>query len=118
MQSCLGSPGDSDPSDKIPAVRLLGRVLLVWLLVLSASGATTLIVTESCQEIIADDSASDDACPPTCPTCRCCAQSVELMTIALVPAPETPVRDIPATLPALPPANPREILHVPKSRLS
>src|SRR6186713_301477 len=99
-------------------VRLLGRVLLVWLLALSASGTTTLVLTESCQEAVAGRATSDDACAPTCPTCRCCAQAMEQMTITLVPTPEGPIDDVPGALPSLPPANPRDILHVPKSRLS
>ena len=96
-------------------MRRLVFAIIVGLLALSASGATSLIVTEPCRS--SERAGEDDgACPPTCVTCGCCAQPAESVAIAVEPSGEAPVGDIDGLLPPLPKTEPRDILHVPKPR--
>ncbi|HXW07828.1 MAG TPA: hypothetical protein VD833_21540 [Vicinamibacterales bacterium] len=90
--------------------------LLVGLLTLSASGVTSLIVDEPCSgfEITAQGD-DDGVCPPTCVTCGCCAQAVEPVAFAIASSPDAPIADLVRVLPDVLTADPRDILHVPRS---
>ncbi len=105
-------PGPPDGAS-MNIVRRIVLTFVVGLLALSASGVTVLMANEPCTayELPAGD---DGACPPMCVTCGCCAQGVELVTIA---APAT-AHLVVATFVAFPPdpsrPDPRDILHVPK----
>jgi hypothetical protein len=87
--------------------------IIVGVLALSASGATSVIMGEPCSghELAGKD---DGACPPTCVTCGCCAQAAEAVAIAAANSPDTPLTDLVALLPRLPNSDPGDILHVPK----
>lgn len=91
--------------------------ILVALLTFSASGASALVVPEPCTgyELPGSD---DGTCPPTCVTCGCCAQAAEPAAVLVIESVQLPVADVPPRTPHLPDFDPRDILHVPKSRLA
>ena len=91
--------------------------IIVALLTFSASGAYTLVVPEPCTGY--EQPGSDDgACPPTCVTCGCCAQAVEPAILPVGSSVEAPVTDVSPLIPRVPTVSPRDILHVPKLRLT
>lgn len=93
--------------------------LVVGLLTISASGVTSLIVDEPCTGYeLAGQDEDDGACPPTCVTCGCCAQAAEAIAFTIASSPDDPLSDVAAVLPDLLNADPRDILHVPKSVLA
>jgi hypothetical protein len=98
-------------------VRRFCLALLVGLLSVSASGASSLIVPEPCAGY-EETGREDAACPPTCVTCGCCAQAAEPVQLVVTITLHAPVAPGAAVVPALPDVAPRDILHVPKSRLS
>jgi hypothetical protein len=98
-------------------VRRLVQTCVVALLMFNASGAYALVAVEPCDSY-QQSSRDDDACPPMCVTCGCCAQAVEPATLAVDTVPETPVAAIDLLLPPLPKTTPRDILHVPKPRFA
>jgi hypothetical protein len=89
--------------------------LIVGLLTFSASGVSSLMVDEPCTGFeLTGQGEDDNACPPTCVTCGCCAQAVEAIPVTTSCSPDAPVADRVAVLPDLLNADPRDILHVPK----
>ena len=98
-------------------MRRLVLAIIVATLTISASGLTSLVVNEPC--VTAERPGRDEgACPPTCVTCGCCAQAVEPVAIAISATPASLIAGIPDVLPAVQPATPRDILHVPKLRFA
>lgn len=97
-------------------VRRFALALIVSLLTFSASGMVSLVRAEPCTAN--EPAGNDNACPPTCVTCGCCAQAAEALTLLVMSSPENPGSDIVRALPRLSKADPRDILHVPKLRLA
>jgi hypothetical protein len=95
----------------------LARTLVVALLMFTASGAYALVVAEPCDSV-EQLSRDQDACPPMCVTCGCCAQAVEPVTLAVSVVPDTPLAIVDFLLPPLPKITPLDILHVPKPRFA
>jgi hypothetical protein len=96
-------------------VRRIAQTCIVALLTFSASGVYAFAIAEPCdsyQQPLRDN----DACPPMCATCGCCAQAVEPVTVSVAVSPDTPVAAVAFLLPPLPSITPRDILHVPKPR--
>jgi hypothetical protein len=104
-------------SATITTVRRVLLAIIVGLLALSASGASTLILAEPCggYDLAGDP---DGACPPTCVTCGCCAQPAESVPITVQRSREAPVDDVEQLLPPVLKTDPHDILHVPKRRLA
>lgn len=96
-------------------VRRFVLAIIVGLLTLSATGVSSLVISEPCTgyELPGSD---DGACPPTCVTCGCCAQAVETVMIVVATSPDIRVADVAGFLPNLLRTTPRDILHVPKLR--
>jgi hypothetical protein len=100
-------------------VRRFALAIIVGLLTLSASGVSTLIAGEPCTGYELTGQGEDDgACPPTCVTCGCCAQAVEAVALAVASSPDAPIADLCIALSDVLNADPRDILHVPKSVLA
>jgi hypothetical protein len=101
------------PGATLAFVRRFVLAVLVGLLTFSASGVSSLVVSEPCTgyELPGSD---DGACPPTCVTCRCCAQAVEPVIIVFAISPDVRVADVASFLPDLLRTTSRDILHVPK----
>jgi hypothetical protein len=100
-------------------VRRLVLGLVAGLLALSASGGLSLLVDEPCTGYeLRGQGEDDNACPPTCVTCGCCAQAVEAIALTTARAPDAPIAGLAAVLPGPLNADPRDILHVPKSVLA
>jgi hypothetical protein len=100
-------------------VRRVLLTLIVGLLMLSASGASSLVVGEPCTGFERAGQGEDDgACAPTCVTCGCCARAVEAVELVIAASPDAPIADPAAVLPDLQTADPRDILHVPRSVLA
>jgi hypothetical protein len=98
-------------------VRRLSLAIIVALLSISVSGVSALVVTERCTTV-ERSSAEDDACPPTCITCGCCAQAAEPVMLDLKISPHAPTADIGLVIQTVPTTQPRDILHVPKHLLA
>jgi hypothetical protein len=96
-------------------VRRFALAIIVALLAFSASGAVSLVRAEPCA---ANELARDNACPPTCVTCGCCARAAETVATVAIDASSGPLGEIPSSLHSLSTTAPRDILHVPKRRLS
>ena len=96
-------------------MRRFALVLFVSLLAFSASSISTLMFAEPCMGS-QQSSSDDDACPPMCVTCGCCTQSAEPVTLHITATLEAPFAEHPTVVPALPAAQVRDILHVPKRR--
>jgi hypothetical protein len=94
----------------------LVHAVVVAMLAVSASGVSTIVIGEPCTGF-EEQAVDDGACPPTCVTCGCCAQAADTAPPAVTRSVETPVADFTPFLRFLPPTSPRDILHVPKSRL-
>ena len=95
----------------------LAFTVMVASLILSASGAGGLFVNEPCStQAPADEHGG--TCPPICVTCGCCGQAVEPVAVVVPEAPALPILCTTQILPGLPPAAPRDILHVPKPQVS
>jgi hypothetical protein len=100
-------------------MRRLFLAFVVALLTVSASGVHSLIVDEPCSgSELAGQGEEDGVCPPTCVTCGCCTQAAETIALALASAPDSPTTDLVEMLPNPMNADPRDILHVPKSVLA
>jgi hypothetical protein len=98
-------------------VRRAILAVIVVVLSIGASGVSALVVSERCTPY--ERSASqDDACPPTCLTCGCCAQAVEPVALTVRIIPQAPVANIAASALSLEMSQARDILHVPKSRIA
>jgi hypothetical protein len=95
-------------------VRQFVLAIIVGLLTFSASGLPTLIAGEPCTGYEQPGS-EDAACPPTCVTCGCCAQTIEPAVIPATSSLEAPDADVSPLIPHLAKTSPRDILHVPKS---
>jgi hypothetical protein len=93
-------------------VRRLAQFIVALLLALGGSGAASLIVPEPCAAV---ERASDDGhCPPTCVTCGCCHQAVDMASVMpLLVSPE-PRRETTEPLASRSDRDPRDILHVPR----
>ena len=91
--------------------------IVVGLLTLSASGASSLVAQEPCTgyELAGED---DGTCAPTCVTCGCCAQSVEPVMIGAANSPDAPTINVITVPPQFPHTEPRDIVHVPKHHLA
>ena len=98
-------------------MRRFALSIIVALLTFSASGAYALVIAEPCTGY-EQPGQDDGACPPTCVTCGCCAQAVDMIVIVVSVTPDVPVANIPDLLPRIPRTTPRDILHVPKHRLA
>jgi hypothetical protein len=100
-------------------VRRFALAVIVGLLTLSASGASTLVAGEPCTDVELTRQGDDDgACPPTCVTCGCCAQAVEPVVVAVSGSPDIRVCSLTTVLPRIPRTDPLDILHVPKLALA
>ena len=90
--------------------------ILVGLLSYGASGATSLVVSESCtvRELTGTD---DNTCPPMCVTCGCCARSVEPVAITVEKSTDIVVDGVTITSSSILEIDPHDILHVPKFTL-
>jgi hypothetical protein len=96
-------------------VSRFGLAIIVALLTFSASGVSALVVLEPCTGF--EQAGQEDRdCPPTCVTCGCCAQPIEPVAIVVTGSPAVPPAPIVASVPSLPESQPRDILHVPKTR--
>ena len=95
----------------------IALAIIVGLLTFSASGVYSLVVNEPCTgyELPGSD---DNACPPTCVTCGCCAQAVDTIAVVVAVTPDLPLADLPEVLPRVPRTFSRDILHVPKIRFA
>jgi hypothetical protein len=98
-------------------VRRFALAIIVALLTFSASGVSSLVMSEPCTGY-EQPGRDDGACPPTCVTCGCCAQAVEPEAVVATSSPDVPVAEIATALPRLVKTDPRAVLHVPKSRLA
>ena len=98
------------------SVRRFSLAVIVVLLSISASGLSSLVVPEPCGSNEAVR--TDNACPPTCVTCGCCAQAAEPAMLTVTRSADVPVAEVVVPLPQLPQTDPRDILHVPKSRIA
>ena len=96
-------------------VRHALRLLLVALLVFNASGAAELLETYDCPP--GETSATHQTCPPTCVRCNCCFQAAEVTSVLPVISVSFALARFAAPHTALPHADDREILHVPKVSL-
>jgi hypothetical protein len=96
-----------------PTVRRFLLTALLAILAFSASDAYALFVPEPCVGYEAGEK-DNGACPPTCVTCGCCAQSVEPVNLQIVATPDVPIVAIDAPAPRLSKTQSRDILHVPK----
>jgi hypothetical protein len=100
-------------------VRRFALAIIVGLLTLSASGVSTLIAGEPCTGYeLAGQGEDDNACPPTCVTCGCCAQAAEPVAVAVSSSPEIPLSNLITVLPRIPRTDPSDILHIPKLGLA
>jgi hypothetical protein len=91
--------------------------VIVALLTFSASGAYALVIAEPCTGY-EQPGQEDGACPPTCVTCGCCAQAAEPAILPVGSSLKASVTDVSPLIPRVPKANPGDILHVPKLRLT
>jgi hypothetical protein len=82
-------------------------------MVFGVSGVLSFVTTEPCS-VLEQPWQDDGACPPTCVTCGCCAQSVEAVSLPITSALEAVIADIHPFIPRLPKTAPHDILHVPK----
>jgi hypothetical protein len=98
-------------------VRRIALAVVAGLLMLSASGASAMVVPEPCAGY-EQAGREDGDCPPTCVTCGCCAQAAEPVMLRTAISPDAPVAVIHARRSSLPQARARDILHVPKSVLA
>jgi len=96
-------------------VRRLALGVIVSLLSLNVSSIPVLAIGEPCAEFEQTQGA-DNACPPTCVTCGCCAQGVEPQSLRVATLVSAAVPVPPAFIPHLLMTDPRDILHVPKLR--
>lgn len=87
---------------------------MVAVLTFSVSGVTSLVTAEPCAIGGEFDGSDDEACPPTCVTCGCCAQAVEAPASRPAAVPLNPAANLRAMIPSLPTSEPYGILHVPK----
>jgi hypothetical protein len=97
-------------------VRHILRLLVVGLLMFSASGVSALAVDDACS-LFEQSAGSDRDCPPTCVTCGCCAQAVEPGTFIVSLSLRVPAARPSAEPVRFPTTDPLDVLHVPK-RLS
>jgi hypothetical protein len=98
-------------------VRRFALAIIVALLTFGASGLSSLVVAEPCTGY-EQAGQEDGACPPTCVTCRCCAQASEPAVLPLAASLETPVTAIAPPGSSIPTQTARDILHVPKPLLA
>lgn len=95
-------------------VRQIALTLLIGLLTFNVSGVVRVATSEPCTGLESAEQ-DDRSCPPTCATCGCCAQSIEPVPAVAASAPPPAAAHIVTPLPAVPGADPRDILHVPKA---
>ena len=89
------------------------RLLVVGLLMFSASGVSALVVDDACSLFEQSDGGDRD-CPPTCVTCGCCGQAAEPGTV-IVPMSLRVAAARPSAEPLrFPATEPIDVLHVPK----
>jgi len=94
-------------------VRRLALVFVLAFLTCDLSGLGSFLLTERCTSV--NDTLPDNACPPTCVRCVCCAQPiVSSAAILVVDLAEPQFISQPSAL-AVIAAPPHDILHVPKS---
>ena len=107
------NPDASRPNARMIAVRRFALGIIVALLTFSASGVSSLVISEPCTGY-EQPGQEDGACAPTCVTCGCCAQAAEPAVLPVTTSLEAPVTDVCPLIPRLPKANPSDVLHVPK----
>lgn len=91
--------------------------IIVALLTFNASGVVSLVRAEPCT-IYEPAGGDDNACPPTCVTCSCCARAAEPVALVAMSSFDLTVCDMRPALPSPPNTDPRDILHVPKLRVA
>ena len=91
--------------------------IIVALLTFNASGVVSLVRAEPCT-IYEPAGGDDNACPPTCVTCGCCARAAEPAAIVMMSSLDVTVSRTQPALPPLPSTDPRDILHVPRLRFA
>jgi hypothetical protein len=98
-------------------VRRLAAAIIVALLTAAVSGISAVTVTDPCaaSEPTGTERA---ACPDTCEGCGCCVETAEIVSRVLTIVADSALSDPAASLPRMARTNPRDILHVPKARLS
>lgn len=98
-------------------MRRFAFALIVVLLSVAASGATSLMAGEPCtRHERAGQTQNDGACPPTCVTCGCCAHAAEVAAIHFDRSPDIPFVQPATRIRQVPSTDPRDILHVPRRR--
>ena len=95
-----------------PDVGRFGQVILVFLIALGASDAASLLVPEPCGAV--ERTTGDANCPPTCVTCGCCHQAVDLAIVMPLLVSPRPAVETTEPLASLSDHEPRDILHVPR----
>jgi hypothetical protein len=98
-------------------VRRVALGIIVALLTFSASGVSSLVISEPCTGY-EQPGQDDGACAPTCVTCGCCARAAEPAGLPVASSLEAPVTDVCPAVPRLPNTPPADILHVPKFRIA
>lgn len=92
---------------------------MMCLLGLTQAMGATAFVQGACAESCPDDDAEGN-CPPSCVCCTCCVHATPF--VAVVAATDGPQSSVPLRFPhdEIEPSSttPRDILHVPKSRLA
>jgi hypothetical protein len=94
-------------------VRHILRLLVVALLIFSASGVSALVVDDACS-LFEQADVTDRDCLPTCVTCGCCAQAVEPGTFVVSLSLRVPAVRPSAEPIRYPTTDPLDVLHVPK----
>lgn len=98
-------------------VRLLAAAFIVALLTAGVSGISAVTVTDPCT--VSETTGTDDAgCPDACVGCACCVETAEPVMPLLTASADSALSPPVASLPRPARTNPRDILHVPKPRLS
>ncbi|HEX7777668.1 MAG TPA: hypothetical protein VF424_00430 [Vicinamibacterales bacterium] len=98
-------------------MRRFALAAIVASLSFSASGVLALVLAEPCTGY-QQPGREDNACPPTCAICGCCAQAAEPAMVLVARPLETRIADIAALIPGLPHRAARDIFHVPKPLLA
>jgi hypothetical protein len=98
-------------------VRRLALAAIVLVLAICASGTSGLFAADLCITG-ANARTHDTVCPTGCAACGCCAEAAEPVTPASTTFQDPGVSRLAASHPFLLRTDPRDILHVPKTRLS
>lgn len=75
-------------------------------------GAASLLVPEPCGAV--ERATDDGGCPPSCVTCGCCHQAIDVASVMPLLISPKPPREATEPLPSVSDRDPRDILHVPR----